>query len=131
MNSAINLGRRIQSRLAEMGHKRSYLYEKIPALRAPTLSLLITRNSRRSKFDAEIADALGVTLLWLNTGQTPKLISTAKTRNALGERLSDLVYQGDLITAATLLLQNMPKAEQGAVFQQLTMSSNKIPEERL
>ncbi len=68
----MNLGKRIELRLAELGWQQRDLCERIPELSPQTLSILIKRDSIRTQYDVQIADALGVTLQWLNEGIEPK-----------------------------------------------------------
>lgn len=44
---------------------------KIPSLTPQALSNLIVRDSKRSEWDEEIADALGVSVTWLVYGKEP------------------------------------------------------------
>lgn len=73
MMSHMNLGKRIESRLTELGWQRGDLLSRVPALSPQSLSALITRDSRRSEHDVAIAAALGVNLLWLVAGEGEKL----------------------------------------------------------
>lgn len=72
----MNLGNRIKERLAEKGMKRKELMAAVPDLTPAALSSLIKRNSLRSRFDVQIAAALGVNLEWLNDGTGPKEAET-------------------------------------------------------
>lgn len=72
----MNLGKRIELRLEELGWQRNDLLSRIPALSPQSLSALITRDSRRSEHDVAIAAALGVNLLWLVAGEGGKLVET-------------------------------------------------------
>lgn len=69
----MNLGKRIERRLSELGWERKDLIRRVPELTPQSLSALITRDSRRSEHDVRIASALGVNLVWLNSGDGPKL----------------------------------------------------------
>lgn len=64
----MNLGKRIEARLAELKWSRNQLLDRVPELSAQALSNLIRRDSRRSEWDEQIAKALGVTVLWLVYG---------------------------------------------------------------
>ncbi len=64
----MNMGKRIASRLAELGWKQKDLVDKVPDLTPQTLSNLVSRDSERSKWEREIAESLGVTVEWLVYG---------------------------------------------------------------
>lgn len=66
------MGSRIRARLDELGWKQRDLLDRVPDLEVGTLSALIARDSRKSEFSEEIAEALGVTHRWLTSGQEPK-----------------------------------------------------------
>lgn len=70
----MNMGGRIEQRLKELGWRQVELLSRVPELSTGTLSALIARDSKRSEFAARIADALGVTLVWLLDGKEPKEI---------------------------------------------------------
>jgi hypothetical protein len=74
----MNLGKRIDTRLAELNWQRNDLLALVPELSAQSLSALITRDSRRSEHDVAIATALGVNLLWLISGQGDKLVGNGQ-----------------------------------------------------
>lgn len=68
----MNLGKRIEHRLKELGWERKALYDAIPELTPQALSNLIKRDSKRSEWDTQIAHALHVSVLWLVYGdETP------------------------------------------------------------
>ena len=61
------------------------LYELVPGLEDGTLSAIIKRDSRSSKFAPDIAMALGVELHWLITGEGNKYLgagAAGQQRNA-------------------------------------------------
>lgn len=64
----MNLGKRIEYRLNQLGWGRKDLYDAIPELTPQALSNLITRDSKRSEWDTKIAEALRVPVLWLVYG---------------------------------------------------------------
>jgi len=66
---AMNIGGRISQRLADMGKSRAWLLAEVPDLSPQALSNLIIRDSRRSEWDEAIAEALGVSVLWLVYGR--------------------------------------------------------------
>lgn len=68
----MNMGFRIRERLDELGWKQHHLLEKVPGLEAGTLSALIARDSKRSVWSEQIAEALGVRHAWLTRGDLPK-----------------------------------------------------------
>lgn len=76
----MNLGKRIESRLSEIGEERSFLFDLIPELTPARLSALIKRDSKRCELDVQIAKALKVRLEWLNDGELPKLIEGESVR---------------------------------------------------
>ena len=63
--AGMNIGGRIQKKLSELGWERKDLLSKVPDLTPQALSNLIKRDSVRSEWDQAIADALGVSVLWL------------------------------------------------------------------
>lgn len=68
----MNIGSRIEKRLRELGWQQVDLLQRVPDLRAGTLSAIIQRDSIRSVYSEAIAEALGVTHAWLVTGKSPK-----------------------------------------------------------
>ena len=68
----MNIGNRIEKRLREFGWQQVDLLQRIPDLRAGTLSAIIQRDSVRTVYSEAIAEALGVTHSWLVTGRSPK-----------------------------------------------------------
>lgn len=74
----MNLGKRIELRLNELGWGRKELLDCVPELTPQRLSALIVRDSRRCELDYQISISLGVTIPWLNDGIEPKLISDAE-----------------------------------------------------
>lgn len=73
------IGKRIEQTLKRRGWERSDLMEKIPNLTPQALSNLIRRDSKRSEWDESIADALGVSVMWLVYGHE-HTYPTAKVR---------------------------------------------------
>lgn len=65
----MNMGKRIESKLSTLGWKRQDLLSRVPDLTAQALSNLIRRDSKRSEWDEAIANALGVSILWLVYGK--------------------------------------------------------------
>lgn len=107
----MNLGKRIELRLAEMGKKRSFLFEKIPGLLSATLSLTISRDSKRCKWDVEIAEALGVRLTWLRSGRWPKLIRPESGDTEFSRQIADLILTGQAVQAVIRIVENMSEEE--------------------
>jgi len=70
----MNMGKRIEAELLKQGLERSMLYDLVPGLEDGTLSAIIKRDSRSSKFAPDIAKALGVELHWLLTGEGNKYL---------------------------------------------------------
>lgn len=64
----MNLGKRIENSLLELGWTQSKLLDKVPDLESATLSALIRRDSKHSRHTLEIAQALGLNPVWLQTG---------------------------------------------------------------
>jgi len=62
------IGKRIVKRLVSLGWSRNDLMARVPDLTPQALSNLIKRDSARSEWDMEIAEALGVSVLWLVYG---------------------------------------------------------------
>lgn len=120
----MNLGGRIQFRLAEIGKRRGFLFRQVPNLKPSTLSLLITRDSKRCRLDAEIAQALGVRLEWLVSGNLPKLAFADSITNELGRHLIGLVDQGDLVAAAVSLFDNMTHEQRGVASTKIAELAN-------
>ncbi len=65
----MNMGKRIEERINSLGWKRRDLLQRVPDLTDQALSNLIRRDSKRSEWDELIANALGVTVLWLVYGR--------------------------------------------------------------
>lgn len=70
----MNLGKRIELRLNELGWERKDLLDCVPELTPQRLSALIVRDSKRCELDYQISKSLGVTIPWLNDGIEPKSI---------------------------------------------------------
>lgn len=68
----MNMGKRIEAELRERNWSRAMLYDLVPGLDDGTLSAIIKRDSRSSKFAPAIASGLGVELHWLLTGEGEK-----------------------------------------------------------
>lgn len=62
------IGKRIEQRLDALEWKRRDLMERVPELTPQALANLINRDSVRSEWDLRIAEALGVSVLWLVYG---------------------------------------------------------------
>lgn len=65
----MNIGGRIVQRLKDLGWERKDLFNAVPDLTPQALSNLIRRDSKRSEWDVAIAQALGVSVLWLVYGE--------------------------------------------------------------
>lgn len=63
------IGSRIVERLTELHWERNDLMEKVDGLTPQALHNLIKRDSKRSEWDEAIAEAMGVTVLWLVYGK--------------------------------------------------------------
>ncbi len=64
----MHIGSRIKSRLQDLGWSRQDLLSRVEGLSDQALSNLIVRDSKRSEWDEKIAEALGVSVLWLVYG---------------------------------------------------------------
>lgn len=62
------IGKRIEQRLNDLKWKRRDLMDRVPDLTPQALSNLINRDSARSEWDMQIAEALGVSVMWLVYG---------------------------------------------------------------
>ena len=75
--SAMGIGRRIKARLNELGEGQAWLANRASnkdrVLSEAALSAIIKRDSIRSEFIGQIAEALGVNVRWLVYGKGPKL----------------------------------------------------------
>ena len=67
----MNLGKRIDKRLNDLKWERKKLFDALPDLSPQALSNLIVRDSKRSEWDVQIADVLGVSVMWLVYGDAP------------------------------------------------------------
>lgn len=127
MIDSMNLGKRIESRLTELGWQRGDLLSRVPALSPQSLSALITRDSRRSEHDVAIAAALGVNLLWLVAGEGEKLAghNSQTASDNINIRLSPMVRDPHL---ACILPVNkglsISKAWMSALFPNLPDTSD-------
>lgn len=96
---------------------------KIPNLSPQALSNLITRDSKRSEWDVAIADALGVSVMWLVYGDGYQSVADAPNVTRLPARepaLQELIDiasnmsergQWELIGQARLISAIHPKAK--------------------
>lgn len=84
----MNIGGRIQQRLEALGWKQKDLLERVPDLSAQSLSNLIRRDSVRSELDVVIAEALGVSVMWLVYGDDLSACETTQPGDS--SVLSDL-----------------------------------------
>lgn len=80
-NSAMNMGKRIALRLAELKWDQVELCNRVEGLEPQALSAVIKRDSGRSKFAAGIAQAMGVDLNWLMTGEGEKETTRQASNN--------------------------------------------------
>lgn len=85
----MNIGGRIEERLKKLKWERKDLLNAVPDLTPQALSNLITRDSKRSEWDTIIADALGVSVLWLvygiKDGLANKVTEASLPYNALSK----------------------------------------------
>lgn len=104
------IGKRIEQRLAEKKWSRNDLMARVPNLTPQALSNLIKRDSVRSEWDLQIAEALEVSVLWLVYGMEHAYQPTGKVRQfevrepaltgnmaKLVEAASELTPEGQLI----------------------------------
>lgn len=98
------LGKRIKSRLDDLGWSQNDLLEKVDGLTKQALSNLIKRDSKRSEWDEKIALALGVSVLWLVYGDDKKdanvvTLAANEQRAAYGP-IGELVKTAELLSDA-------------------------------
>lgn len=117
------IGQRIKKRLEDLGWERRDLMERVPDLTPQALSNLINRDSVRSEWDMPIAEALGVSVLWLVYGIEEKYSTQAKVSDfparepAVDELLAaarNLSPEGirELVGQARLLAKYHPKVKE-------------------
>lgn len=117
------IGQRIKKRLEDLGWERRDLMERVPDLTPQALSNLINRDSVRSEWDMPIAEALGVSVLWLVYGIEEKYSTQAKVSDfparepAVDELLAaarNLSTEGirELVGQARLLAKYHPKVKE-------------------
>jgi hypothetical protein len=118
----MNLGKRIEIRLTELGWERNDLLDRVPDLTAQRLSALIKRDSKRCELDYQIAVALGVTLHWLNSEIPPKLIIESKHDGTASAQAAEgntpiTHHASPLMVAATRLdrAQHVPAAIKASI----------------
>lgn len=96
--SQMNMGKRIALRLRELGWRQTDLLDRIPDLSPGTLSAMILRDSKRSEFVTQIAEALGVTGNWLQEGTNPKF-----TPGMFGDALANTSPGPDIVGKIPLI----------------------------
>lgn len=104
----MNIGGRILERLKFLGWERKDLLERVPNLTPQSLSNLIVRDSVRSEYDVAIAEALGVSVMWLVYGvadYSPAIIRPITIESPSKDELDLLnIYRGlDDISKGKLL----------------------------
>ena len=121
------IGKRIEERLARLGWRRNDLLNRVPDLTPQALSNLIRRDSVRSEWDEAIAEALGVSVLWLVYGrdddgaartiplrvsEPPAPAYASSTVKAIAEVAADMSPEGQLVLLgrAQELQRQYPKA---------------------
>lgn len=92
------IGKRIEEMLGRLKWQRSDLMARVPTLTAQALSNLIRRDSARSEWDEQIADALGVSVLWLVYGKDASYPKTQKVTD-LKTREPDTIDRAAAIMA--------------------------------
>lgn len=98
------IGKRIRERLNELNWKQSDLLAKIPNMTPQALSNLIRRDSVRSEWDVHIADALGVSLLWLVYGQIGEYLTDSKVTELRAREPEPLPFPLDQVVEAARML---------------------------
>lgn len=68
----MNMGKRLKLELQDRGMSPTDLCEMVPDLSLGTLSAIYIRDSKNSTYAPAIAEALGLELRWLITGDLPK-----------------------------------------------------------
>lgn len=81
----MNIGGRIVQRLKELGWERKDLFNAVPDLTPQALSNLIRRDSKRSEWDVAIAQALGVSVLWLVYGEATEYKQASASKIIVAE----------------------------------------------
>lgn len=109
--SRMALGKRIQARLDELGWDRKDLLEKVDGLTPQALSNLIVRDSKRSEWDEKIADALGVSVMFLVYGKPP-VAYQQPTQQATRMEAREPAAMPDTIRQIMLHVENMSQQGQ-------------------
>jgi hypothetical protein len=106
----MNMGKRIEQRLQELQWKRSDLLSRVPDLTVQALSNLIRRDSVRSEWDVRIAEALGVSVMWLVYGETGEIRKHYEAQTPMERQLLDRfrVADNDVKTVILKLLPELP-----------------------
>lgn len=106
----MNIGKRIEQRLQELGWERNDLLARVPDLSPQSLSNLIRRDSKRSEWDTKIAEALDVDVVWLVYGELPSRVESPKAHYDVSKLTPDenlllRAFRGASNDARQLLLQ--------------------------
>ena len=89
----MNIGGRILKRLEELHWERRELLDRVPDLTPQALHNLIKRDSIRSEWDTKIADALGVSVLWLVYGESTEYAAAPQTTSLIAGESTPNVLQ--------------------------------------
>lgn len=76
----MNIGGRIVKRLTELKWERKDLLDRVPDLTSQALYNLIKRDSVRSEWDEKIAEALGVSVMWLVYGSENEYVTNTNSK---------------------------------------------------
>ncbi|QZA80203.1 helix-turn-helix domain containing protein [Deefgea piscis] len=115
------MGKRIALRLTELNWDQVELCNRVEGLEPQALSAVIKRDSGRSKFAAGIAQAMGVDLNWLMTGEGKKE-TTGQTTNNYPREIEVIVSAAMHAYNSGALSTEMAEAHAG-LFRALVSSS--------
>ncbi len=114
----MNIGKRIEKRLADLSWERKKLLDALPDLSPQALSNLIVRDSKRSEWDVQIANALGVSVLWLVYGDDAKYSTEHHTTEAHINSPQAKVYdfQSATMLAVSAIIETLDEPRKGELL---------------
>lgn len=120
-DTEMNIGARIKQRLEIIGKDRQWLLAKLPDLSPQALSNLIIRDSKRSEWDEAIADALGVSVLWLVYGKIPTTetsedVEANGLRHVVSEPIAIYDFSSDTVREVQKIMVRLTPARQDEVL---------------
>jgi hypothetical protein len=125
------LGKRIEDRLNQLGWKRRDLIESVRGieLSEQALSNLIRRDSKRSEHDEAIAEALGVSVLWLVYGHESNYVKNSPNTKVLEYRASEPKGREILINTLFEIVQTLSEVSIAELIGHAKqMSANSLPD---